>query len=107
MNFLRNLFKSDMARSIFPIAKEYLVSVAQAIAGKNVKKWNVFYIGQMGVTQLTFMPYAFHPQERLFLRAEKMPGLQKGTINDVYNQMKVDEQHRIAIYCKEVVDSSV
>lgn len=87
--------------------KEYFLSIVLSLAGKNIKTWNVFYIGQLGVTQLTFTPGAFHPQDRLFLKAEKVPGLAKGTINDVYNQMKVDRQHRIAIYCKEIVDSQV
>jgi len=89
------------------LIKEYFLSIILAIAGKNIKTWNVFYIGELGVTQLTFLPGAFHPQERLFLRAERVPGLAKGTLNDVYNQMKVDKENRIAVYCKEIVDSKV
>lgn len=87
------------------LVKEYFSSVALAVSGKSIKKWNVFYIGELGVAQLTFLPNAFTPQGRLFYRAEKVPGLEKGTLNDVYNQMKIDHEHRIAIYCKEIVDS--
>ena len=85
--------------------KEYFINLGQAIAGKAVKRWEVFYIGELGVTQLTFSPGNFEVSDRLFLRAEQVPGLQKGSINDVYNKMKVDEEKRIAIYCKEIVDS--
>jgi hypothetical protein len=85
----------------------YFLSLLSALIGKNIKKWHVFYIGELGVTQLTFNPGMFHPQDRLFLKAEKVPSLQKGNINDVYNQMKVDKENQIAIYCKQMVDSSV
>lgn len=93
------------ALAILVLIKEYFSSVGLSLAGKNIKKWNVFYIGQLGVTQLTFLPGSFSPQGRLFLRAEKVPGLPKGTLNDVYNQMKIDHEHRIALYVKEAVDS--
>lgn len=95
----------DKIKALLAIVANYFLEIGRALIGKNIKKWNVFYIGELGVTQLTFMPGAFHPQDRLFLKAEKVPGLAKGTINDCYNQMKVDREHRVAIYCKEIVDN--
>lgn len=84
--------------------KAYLLNLIGAITGKTVRKWEVFLIGEMGVTHMTFLKGSFVPTETLFSKAEKVPGkyLDRGTVNDVYNKMKVSEEAMVAIYCKQI-----
>ena len=88
--------------SFLTLVKLYLVNLLSAIFAHNLTQWKVFYIGELGVRQLNFKANEFFPTERLFLKAEQVEGLQKGQINDVYNQVKIDEVGLVAIYCKQI-----
>ena len=92
----------EKIKGFFVLVKSYLLNVLEAIMGKSLKKWTVFYIGELGVVKLNFLPGGFEPKERLFYKAEKVEGLAKGTLNDVYNRVEVDYNQRAAIYFKEV-----
>ena len=84
------------------LSKEYLVNILIAFKGGHVKRWQVFYIGELGVGQLSFSEFNFTPTPIIFMRAEKVPGRPDGQLNDAYNQMKLDEENRIAVYCKSL-----
>lgn len=92
----------EKIKGFFVLFYSYLTNIFEAITGKSLKKWTVFYIGELGVVKLNFLPGGFEPKERLFYKAEKVEGLQKGTLNDVYNRVEVDYKNRAAIYFKEV-----
>lgn len=86
------------------LATAYFKSVLQAIMGKHVPKWNVFYIGHNGISQISFLLSNFEPSDRIFHRAEKEEDRKNGIINDVYMKATCDNVNRIAIYIKEIVD---
>jgi len=90
-----------MKEKIIIAVISYLKNLTMALLGKTKSTWKVFYIGELGVRQLNFPASEFFPTNRLFLKAEKTSKLPEGQINDVYNQMILDEEALVAIYCKE------
>jgi hypothetical protein len=86
----------------FKLLKEYVLNLWIALKGGHIKKWKVFYIGENGVRQLTFSEFNFIPTPVIFMRAERVPGKEQGTYNDSFDQMKLDEENMIAIYCKNL-----
>lgn len=67
------------------------------------KDWTVVMIGETGIVENSFPIGDFNHPERIFAKAEVVPGMSAGTVNDVYYLYHLNKVKNFAIYFKHKI----